>query len=113
MAALVIRNLIKKISGPVPVISVCTVLLLSLCFLIYKSLSPDASGELQFWIILLGSAGIAVLVFFLVANGYSLYRQYLRNEIGSRLTAKFVLVFFFLMVIPLSLIYFFSITFLK
>ena len=113
MAALVIRNLIKKISGPVPVISVCTVLLLSLCFLIYKSLSPDASGELQFWIILLGSAGIAVLVFFLVANGYSLYRQYLRNEIGSRLTAKFVLVFFFLMVIPLSLIYFFSITFLN
>ncbi|MFT5135588.1 MAG: hypothetical protein ACI8XV_000614, partial [Arenicella sp.] len=40
MGELVIRELVKKISGPIPVISVCTVLLFSLCFLIYKSLSP-------------------------------------------------------------------------
>jgi len=108
-----IRELIKKISGPGPVISVCTVMLILLCFLIVRSLSEEASGELQFWIVLLGTVGVGILVFFLFTNFYSLYRQYARNEIGSKLTAKLVVIFFFLLVIPFSLIYFFSIQFLN
>ncbi|MBT8114389.1 MAG: HAMP domain-containing protein, partial [Arenicella sp.] len=107
------RDLIKAISGPIPVISVCTALLFALSFLIVKSLSEESAGELQFWISLLGTVGIAILVFFLITNCYSLYRQYSRNEIGSRLTAKLVVIFLFLTVIPFSLIYFFSIQFLN
>lgn len=107
------RRLIKKAAGPLPVISVCTVMLFSLCFLIVKSLSEDSTGRLQFWITLLGSVGIALLVFFLITNFYSLYRQYSRNEIGSKLTAKMVAIFLFLTLIPFSLIYFFSIQFLN
>ncbi|MFT5572397.1 MAG: nitrogen fixation/metabolism regulation signal transduction histidine kinase [Cryomorphaceae bacterium] len=107
------RELIKKISGPGPVITVCTLLLFVLSYLIVKSLSEDSAGRLQFWITLLGSAGIAILVFFLITNCYSLYRQYSRNEIGSKLTAKLVVIFLFLTVIPFSLIYFFSIQFLN
>ena len=108
-----LRGVIKNITGPVPVLSVCTVMLFSLCFLIVKSLSDDSAGRLQFWITLLGSIGIALLIFFLITNCYSLYRQYSRNEIGSRLTAKMVVIFLFLTVIPFSLIYFFSIQFLN
>ena len=108
-----IRSIIKKISSPLPVISVCTGLLFALSYLIVKSLSDDASGELQFWITLVGSAGVAILVFFLITNGYTLFSQYRRNEIGSKLTAKMVVIFFFLTVIPFSLIYFFSIQFLN
>lgn len=107
------RTLIKKVSGPGPVICICTTLLFSLCFLIIKSLDEDASGNLLLWITLLGGVGIAVLIFFLITNGYSLYRQYARNEIGSRLTTKLVLIFFFLTMIPFSLIYYFSIQFLN
>lgn len=108
-----IRELIKKVSAPLPVISVCTLLLFGLSFLIVKSLSEDGTGRLQFWITLLGIIGIVVLVFFLATNCYSLYRQYSRNEIGSKLTAKLVVIFLFLTVIPFSLIYFFSIQFLN
>ncbi len=108
-----IRGLVKNITGPLPVISICTVMLFSLCFLIVKSLSDDSTGRLQFWITLLGSIGIALLIFFLATNCYSLYRQYTRNEIGSKLTAKLVVIFLFLTVIPFSLIYFFSIQFLN
>jgi len=108
-----IRSIIKKISGPVPVISVCSVLLFSLSFLIVKSLSEDQSGRLQFWITIVGIAGIVLLIFFLLTNGYSLYRQYSRNEIGSILTSKMVVIFFLLTVIPFSSIYFFSIQFLS
>ena len=108
-----IRTLVKRISSPVPVISVCAAMLIILCFLIARSLNDEASGELQFWITLFGIAGIGVLVFFLISNAFSLLLQYRRNEIGSKLTAKVVVIFFFLTVIPFSLIYFFSIQFLS
>ena len=108
-----IRSIVKAISSPGPVIGVCTSLLFVLSFLIVKSLSDDASGELQFWIMLLGGIGIAILVFFLLSNAYALFTQYRRNEIGSKLTSKMVLLFLFLTLIPFSLIYFFSIQFLN
>jgi len=108
-----LRSIVKKISSPLPVISVCTGLLFALSYLIVKSLSDDTSGELQFWITIIGGLGVAILVFFLISNGYALFSQYRRNEIGSRLTAKMVVIFFFLTVIPFSLIYFFSIQFLN
>jgi len=108
-----IRTLVKRISSPIPVISVCAVILFTLCFLIARSLNDDASGELQFWITLLGIIGVGLLVFFLVSNSYSLLLKYRRNEIGSKLTAKIVVIFFFLTTIPFSLIYFFSIQFLS
>jgi len=92
---------------------VCTGLLFALSYLIVKSLSDDASGELQFWITLVGGLGVATLIFFLISNGYALFSQYRRNEIGSKLTSKMVVIFFFLTVIPFSLIYFFSIQFLN
>lgn len=108
-----IRAIIKRISAPGPVIAVCTLILFALCLLIVKSLSDEGSGRLQFWITLLGGIGIVVLVFFLFTNCYALYRQFKRNEIGSKLTTKLVLIFLVLTVIPFSLIYYFSIQFLN
>lgn len=108
-----IRSIIKAISSPAPVIAVCASLLFALSLLIINSLSDDASGELQFWITLLGGIGIAILVFFLLSNVFTLFAQYRRNEIGSKLTSKMVVIFLFLTLIPFSLIYFFSIQFLN
>jgi len=110
---MVTRNLIRKLISPIPVISVSTVLLFTLSFLIVKSLSEDDAGQLQFWITIIGGIGIAILVFFLITNCYLLFRQYRRNEIGSKLTSKLVVIFFFLTVVPFSLIYFFAIQFLN
>jgi len=110
---MVIRNLISRIISPIPIISVSTILLFTLSFLIVKSLSEDDAGRLQFWINIIGSIGILVLLFFLISNCYRLFRQYKRNEIGSKLTLKLVVIFLFLTVVPFSLIYFFSIQFLN
>ena len=110
---MVTRYLIRKIISPIPVISVSTILLFTLSFLIIKSLSEDDAGQLQFWITIIGGLGIVILVFFLITNCYLLYRQYKRNEIGSKLTSKLVVIFFFLTVVPFSLIYFFAIEFLN
>ena len=108
-----IRELIKKATGPVPIIAFCATLLFALCYLILQLLNEDVSGELQLWVAILGSVGIVILVFFLITNAYSLFRQYSRNEIGSKLTVKLVLIFLFLTLIPFSLVYFFSIQFLN
>ena len=108
-----IRAIIKRISAPGPVISVCLIMLAVLCYVIVRSLNEDASGPLQYWITLLGGLGIALLVFFLITNCYSLFRQYQRKELGSRLTVKLVIIFLFLTVIPFSLIYYFAIQFLN
>ncbi len=110
---MVTRNLIRKLISPLPVISVSTLLLFTLSFLIVKSLSEDDAGQLQFWITIIGGIGIAILLFFLITNGFVLFRQYKRNEIGSKLTSKLVVIFFFLTVVPFSLIYFFAIQFLN
>ncbi len=108
-----IKSIIRKISSPAPVIAVCTLLLFTLSFLIVSSLQEDSPGRLQYWITVVGGIGIALLLFFLLANAYVLIRQLLRNELGSRLTTKLVLIFLFLMFIPFSLIYYFSIQFLN
>lgn len=108
-----IRQLIKRITGPTPVISICALLLFSLCYLIMQSLREDAPGQLQYLITALGGVGIAILLFFLLANCYALYRQYARNEIGSKLITKMVMIFLLLTIIPFSLIYYFSIQFLN
>jgi len=110
---MVARKLITRVISPLPIISVSTILLFALSFLIVKSLSDDGTGELQFWITIVGGIGIFILAFFLITNCYRLFRQYRRNEIGSKLTSKLVLIFLFLTVIPFSLIYFFSIQFLN
>ena len=108
-----LKSIIRKVSAPAPIIAVCTILLFTLTFLIAASLQEDSPGRLQYWITIVGGIGIAALLFFLLANSYVLIRQLLRNELGSRLTTKLVLIFLFLMFIPFSLIYYFSIQFLN
>ena len=107
------RELVKKASGPLPVITVCTALLFALAFLTIQSLGDDNAGRTQLYVMIVGSVGIAVLIIFLITNGYALYRQYARNEIGSKLTVKFVAIFLCLTLIPFSLVYYFSIQFLN
>lgn len=108
-----IRQLIKRVTEPTPVIGVCALLVVSLSYLIIQSFGVDESGELQYWIFIIGGTGIVVLTFFLLVNWYRLYQDYSRNEIGSKLTTKLVLIFFLLTVIPFALIYYFSIQFLS
>ncbi len=108
-----IRQLIKRLTHPIPVTIVSTALLFALCFVIVKSFSDDNLGELQLWVTVVGVSGILLLLIFLAFNLFSLLRQYLRREMGSRLTMKLVAIVLFLTLIPFSLLYYFSIQFLN
>ena len=107
------RKLVKRVSSPLPVITVCTGLLFTLAYLTIRSLGDDDSGRTQLWVMIVGGIGITILILFLITNCYALYRQYARNEMGSRLTSKFVLIYLCLTLIPFSLVYYFSIQFLN
>ena len=108
-----IRELIKRLAHPVPVTIVSTALLFALCFVIVKSLSDDNLGELHLWVNVLGGTGIVLLSLSLVYNLFKLLRQFVRGEMGSKLTVKLVAIVLFLTLIPFSLLYFFSIQFLN
>ena len=107
------KNKIKRLAGPIPIIWFCSAVLLLLSFLISTSLNTDTSGRFHFWMLLLSSLGVVVLIFFLAVNLISLIRQNRRGEIGSRLTIKLVSIFLLLTFIPFSLVYYFSIQFLS
>lgn len=108
-----IRKFIKTLLHPIPITIVGTGLLFTLCFVIVKSLSDDNLGELQLWVSVLGISGILLMSLFLAINLFSLFRQFLRGDMGSRLTVKLVSIVLFLTLIPFSLLYFFSIQFLN
>ena len=106
-------KLIQRITHPVTVTLIGFGLLFALCVLIVRSFSDDSLGELQFWVTVLGISGIMLLSLFLAINLYKLLRQFIRGEMGSRLTVKLVTIVLFLTLIPFSLLYYFSIQFLN
>ena len=106
-------KLIQRITHPVTITLIGFGLLFALCVLIVRSFSDDSLGELQFWVTVLGISGIMLLSFFLAINLYKLLRQFVRGEMGSRLTVKLVTIVLFLTLIPFSLLYYFSIQFLN
>lgn len=108
-----IRKLVKRLAHPVPVTIISTALLFALCFVIVKSLSDDNLGELHLWVNVLGGTGIVLLSLSLAYNLFKLLRQFMRGEMGSKLTVKLVSIVVFLTLIPFSLLYFFSIQFLN
>ena len=107
------KNKIKRLAGPIPVIWFCSIVLLTLSFLVSTSLHTDTSGQFHFWVLILGSLGVTILLFFLAVNLGALIRQNRRGEIGSKLTIKLVGIFLFLTLIPFSLLYYFSTQFLS
>ena len=113
MDTLGLRQLIKRATSPLPVIIVCTGLLLALATLTIRSLGDDYAGQSLIWVLVVGGIGVLVLTLFLISSCYALYRQYQRNEMGSRLTSKLVMVYVGLTLIPFSLVYYFSIQFLN
>ncbi len=109
-----IRQVIKWLAKPIPLTVISTAFLFVLCFLIVQSLSDDSLSQNQLQTItILGASGILILSLLLAVNVFLLLRQFLRREMGARLTVKLVAILLFLTLIPFSLLYYFSIQFLN
>jgi nitrogen fixation/metabolism regulation signal transduction histidine kinase len=64
------------------------------------------------WLLAGNAIGLVVLLLLIVVNVYKLIVQYRLKAIGSRLTTRMISVFVLLTIIPVSVVYYFSLSFL-
>ncbi len=95
-------------------IAVAAVVVLSMLLLLGHSLENSSQFSLwQPWILSINTAGVLVLAVLLARRIRQLVRDYRDHVPGSRLTARTVSIFGTLVIVPLLLVYLFSLGFLN
>lgn len=93
-------------------IILCLLLLGSLYLLSMATQHSELFGRLHPWLLLINSVSLAALVVLIAYNLWRLMVQRRRGQAGSRLTVRLVTMFVILAVVPVSVVYYFSIQFL-
>jgi len=102
----------KTLRNTVSILVLATLLLVSL-YLISDATSNSATfGKYYNWLVFFNAVGLIVLLALIVYNVYRLIVQYRLKTIGSHLTARMIGVFVLLTIIPVSIVYYFSLSFL-
>jgi PAS domain S-box-containing protein len=107
-------------TGPLKRWGLATLTLLGLAMLVSALLflastveNADRFGEIYNWIFLLNLAGASILLVLIVSNLVRLVREYRSQVPGSRLASRMVAIFVGLAVLPLGLVYYFSVQFIS
>lgn len=113
MKQLVKRFFNRLFSGSFPIISLIILLIASL-YLMSGATHNSAQFSQQFSLLLgINALATILLVGLITKNLITLIKQYRRRQVGSRLTAKLVIMFVILSVTPVSIVYYFSLDFLQ
>lgn len=88
-------------------------MLLSLVLLSEATQNSDQFGSLYVWLLLISAAGLLILLILIFANVWHLLRQHRRGQAGSRLTVRLMLLLGAVAVIPVGVVYYFSMQFLR
>ena len=75
--------------------------------------NTDEFAQRQYWILLINSVGITVLLLLIGSNLWQLVRDYRRHVPGSRLRARMVSVLVMVAITPLVCVYIFSVEFIN
>jgi nitrogen fixation/metabolism regulation signal transduction histidine kinase len=90
-----------------------SLLVAALLFLAATVEDAERFGEIYNWIFLLNLAGASVLLLLIISNLVRLVREYRSQTPGSRLASRMVAIFIGLAVLPLALVYYFSVQFIS
>jgi len=102
----------KAFRNSAPIIALLILLLVSL-YSISDATSNSASfGKYYTLLVFFNAIGLILLLGLIAYNVYKLIVQYRLKAIGSRLTSRMIGVFVILTIIPVSIVYYFSLTFL-
>ncbi|MFQ5644057.1 MAG: ATP-binding protein [Thiogranum sp.] len=110
MAATAIRH---SRLGIWPMLVLFGVLLVSLSLMSDATHNSERFGQLYSWLLLLNTLGLVVLTSLIGTNLYWLVSQYRARAPGARLTSRLVVTFVILAVVPISIVYYFSLQFLQ
>jgi len=109
-----VTNALKKLfSGSKPIIILFTLVLLSLYLMSRATYSSTDFGQLYPTLLIINLSAMFLLVALIIKNLYRLIIQYRNHEPGSRLTTRLVIMLTILSVTPVSLVYYYSLDFLR
>jgi len=106
-------TLIRRLTRPIPAISLAVMLLAVSMLLTITSQNSGGFDRYYSVILLLNILSATALAILVAANLWRLGRQFRHRVLGSRLTLRFLLIFALLTLLPLSVVYYFSIQFLS
>ncbi len=109
-----VTNPVKKLfSGSKPIIILFALVILSLYLMSKATYSSTNFGQLYPTLLIINLSAIFILVALIIKNLYRLIVQYRNHEPGSRLTTRLVIMLVILSVTPVSLVYYYSLDFLR
>ena len=109
MAALIRKKLFSR---TLPVVVLLAPMLIALHLMSTAVQQSAELNRLYIPLLLFSIFGLVVLVVMIIVQMVRLVRQYRRKKAGSRLTARMVLLFVVLSLVPVSVVYYYSLEFL-
>jgi nitrogen fixation/metabolism regulation signal transduction histidine kinase len=107
------RTLTDRIASPITAVVLSVTLLVALYLLVETALLNVSSGQVYYWVLVINSVGIILLLALLLLNIARLVKQYRARFLGSRLTVRLITTFVLLTLIPLLSVYYISVQFLS
>jgi len=98
--------------GVLPMLVFFVLLLVSLYFLSDATHNSERFGQMYSVLLLINGASLVLLGVLVVANIFTLIRQQRMNAAGARMTSRLVIMFVVLAIVPVSVVYYFSLQFL-
>jgi nitrogen fixation/metabolism regulation signal transduction histidine kinase len=99
-------------TGLLPMLGLFALLLVSLYLMSDATQNSAEFGRLYIWLLLINTLLLVFLTVLIAVNLFELVRQFVRREPGSRLTSRLLVVFVVLALVPVSIVYYFSVSFL-
>ncbi|RLA01197.1 MAG: two-component sensor histidine kinase [Gammaproteobacteria bacterium] len=98
--------------GALPMLVLFVLLLVSLYFLSDATDNSEHFGQMYSVLLVINAASLVLLGALVVANIFTLIRQRRINAAGARMTSRLVVMFVVLSIVPVSVVYYFSLQFL-
>ena len=102
----------STIRNSVSILALVILLVVSLYSISDATSNSATFGKYYNWLVFFNAIGLVALLGLIVYNVYKLIVQYRLKAVGSRLTTRLITVFVLLTIIPVSIVYYFSLSFL-
>ncbi|MFK5895184.1 MAG: ATP-binding protein [Pseudomonadota bacterium] len=107
-------NIIKNfVNSPLIVFILLILLFLSLQMISSATIDSKLFGQIYYFLIIINVIALILFLLLIANQSWKLYRQYKQKIPGSRLTLRMVLTFVTLVILPTTILYFFSIQFIQ
>lgn len=100
-------------TGFLPMVILSLLLLISLLLMSAATQNSAQFGRIFFFLLAVNVLGLVTLIVLIGVNLVRLIKQYRRKATGSRLTVRLVIIFVLLSLLPVSVVYYFSLGFIQ